>query len=153
MILRRRQRADIAGIRLWPGRPWRARAFNALVEGAGTISWVQGGLERCGNSLGGLGPSSEAEIRPRGCQALERGVDSPEGASSPRARRRFHGAALGPRARRRFARGVPRLAIWWAVEAFRAVGLSLPWAATRVIRGCRLRLLLLFSKRGDFPHY
>jgi hypothetical protein len=39
------------------------------------VSWVQGGLERGGNSLGGLGPLSEAKIRPRWRQALERGGD------------------------------------------------------------------------------
>jgi hypothetical protein len=49
--------------------------------------------------------SSKAKIRPRGRPALERGGDSPKGASSPRARWRSHGAASGPRARRRFARG------------------------------------------------
>jgi hypothetical protein len=37
---------------------------------------------------GSKAASSEAETHPRGCQALERGGDSPEGASSPRVRRR-----------------------------------------------------------------
>jgi hypothetical protein len=63
------------------------------------VPWVQGGHEGGENSLGGPGPLSEVEIRSRGRQALERGGDSPEGASSPRARRRFRGAAPGPRAR------------------------------------------------------
>jgi hypothetical protein len=43
---------------------------------------------------GGATPSSETENCPRGCQALERGGESPEG-------------ALGPRARWRIARGGP----------------------------------------------
>jgi hypothetical protein len=41
-------------------------------------------------------PSSEAESRPRGRPALERGGDSPEGASGPRARRSFGVTAPGP---------------------------------------------------------
>jgi hypothetical protein len=55
-------------------------------------SWVQGSLERGGESLGAPGPSSEAETRPRGRQALERGGDSAA-------------EALGPRASQRLARG------------------------------------------------
>jgi hypothetical protein len=94
------------------------------------VSCVESGLEQDGNSLMGSGPSSEAETHPRGRQALERGGNSPEGASSPRARRKLCGAAPGPRARWRYARGVPRLAARWAAKAFWAVGLSLPWAAT-----------------------
>jgi hypothetical protein len=69
-------------------------------------------------------PSSEAEIHPREGRAVERGGDSLEGASSPRARRSFGGVAPNPRARRRFARGVPRSFIWWVVAAFWAVGPS-----------------------------
>jgi hypothetical protein len=40
--------------------------------------------------------SSEAEIRSRGRPTLERGGDSLERASVPRARRRFGGTASGP---------------------------------------------------------
>jgi hypothetical protein len=52
------------------------------------VSWAQRGLERGRNSLGGLGLSSR--------QALERGEDSPKGASSPRARRRFARGCVKP---------------------------------------------------------
>jgi hypothetical protein len=93
-----------------------------------------------GSRYGGGEParaSSEAEPHPRGCPALERGGDAPEGASSPRARWRLtrggvqppseaethsrgrsalerggtslEGAST-PRARRSFARGWPGLA-------------------------------------------
>jgi hypothetical protein len=59
--------------------------------------------------------SSEAENRPRGCQALERGGESPEGALGPRARRTVARGASAPRARQRIARGVLRPVGWWAV--------------------------------------
>jgi hypothetical protein len=74
---------------------------------------------------GGVRPSSEAEIRPRGRPALELGGDSLEGASDTRARQRSRGAAPGPRARRKSARGVPRLAARWDAEVIWAVGSSL----------------------------
>jgi hypothetical protein len=45
---------------------------------------------------GGVQLSSEAESRPRGRPSLEGGGVSPEGASSPRARRSFGGTASGP---------------------------------------------------------
>jgi hypothetical protein len=60
MIPRRCQSAGVVGIRFWPGRPRRVRAFNALVGG-----WVRG-------------------LRAR--EGLKRGGDSPKGATSPRAR-------------------------------------------------------------------
>jgi hypothetical protein len=81
------------------------------------------GSGRGGHELGA--PSSEAETRLRGRPALEQGGDSPEGASDPRARRRFRGTAPGPRARRKFARGAPRLTTRWAVEVIWAMGSSL----------------------------
>jgi hypothetical protein len=106
---------------------------------------------------GGSDPSSEAEIRPRGRQALERGGDSPEGASSPRARRRLRGAVPGPRARRKFTRGVPRPAVWWATTASSGRG---PFSALGYDHAeCALWfvglfvLLLLFFERGVFPRY
>jgi hypothetical protein len=61
---------------------------------------------------------------------LERGGNSPEGASSPRARRVFRVAAPAPRTRWRSARGAPGLAVCCAAEGFWAMGLSLPWATT-----------------------
>jgi hypothetical protein len=48
---------------------------------------------------------SEAEFRPRGRPALDRGGVSPEGASNPRLRRSFARGASSPRSRRSFARG------------------------------------------------
>jgi hypothetical protein len=49
----------------------------------------EGGLDRGGDPLGGPNSLSGAETHPRGRQTLERGGDSPEGASSPRARQRL----------------------------------------------------------------
>jgi hypothetical protein len=61
-----------------------------MVGGVGAASWALGGLERGGVSPeGALDPSSEAETHQRGCQALERGVDSPKAASGPRVRQRL----------------------------------------------------------------
>jgi hypothetical protein len=56
--------------------------------GTGAASWARGG----GPTLA----SSEAEFRPRGRPALERGGVSPEGAPSPRAKWSFGVAAPGP---------------------------------------------------------
>jgi hypothetical protein len=50
------------------------------------VPWVEGGLERDGNLLEGLGPSSEEGTRLMGSRALERGGNSPEGSSSHRVR-------------------------------------------------------------------
>jgi hypothetical protein len=96
MIPRRCQRAGVAGIRLWPRRPRCTGAFNALVGGVGAASWVQGGLKRGRESLGGPGPLSEVETSPRGRQSLEQGGDSPAGASGPRARRRLARGGVRP---------------------------------------------------------
>jgi hypothetical protein len=74
-----------------------------------------GAHDRTGRLMIQLGGAGAA---PWGESGLERGGDSPEGASSPRAmrtrgvsslraRRRFRGVAPGPRARWRFARGMP----------------------------------------------
>jgi hypothetical protein len=70
MIPRRCQRAGVTGIRLWPRRPGHARAFNALVDGVGVTSRARGGLER--------------------------GGESPEGASGPRARWRIAWGGVRP---------------------------------------------------------
>jgi hypothetical protein len=45
---------------------------------------------------GGLSPSSEVEVRLRGCQAIERSGVLPEGAFAPRARRRLTQGAPWP---------------------------------------------------------
>jgi hypothetical protein len=66
------------------GPAWRGFAFDPGARdepehsmpwwgGAGTVPWVESGLERGGASRKGLGPSSEAGTCPRGCQTLERG--------------------------------------------------------------------------------
>jgi hypothetical protein len=128
MIPRRCQGAGVAGIRLWPMCSRRVRSFNALV-GSG-----RGGRELCT-------ASSEAEIRPRGCPALERG-----GVSVVRRR--------APRARRRFARGVPRPTVWWAAEVAWAVGSSCHQAV--IARGVNLQFVssfvfLLFCVEMGFP--
>jgi hypothetical protein len=120
-------------------------------------------VRRCGSRVA----SSEAEIRLRGRQALERGRDPPKGVSSPRVRRRlggmtpgprarwrFGGAAPGPRARQRFAQGVLRPAVWWAATAFWAVGPSPLRAATTrsALRGLwGVCLFSLFLERGVSP--
>jgi hypothetical protein len=63
--------------------------FNSLVGGVGAGA-ASSGRPRAMRRFarGGVQPSSEAEILPRGRPALERGGDSPEGASIPRVRRR-----------------------------------------------------------------
>jgi hypothetical protein len=70
--------------------------------------------------------SSEAEIRPRGRVALERGGDSPEGARSPRARRR---SVLRHLALERD--GSPLEGCWgWLLDGpLRLFG---PWASLRI---------------------
>jgi hypothetical protein len=69
----------------------RGTAWHGFVFDLGAYMWEQRaheGLERGGVfARGGVWPSSEAESHPRGRPALERGGNSPEGASSPRARR------------------------------------------------------------------
>jgi hypothetical protein len=60
------------------------------------VSWVEGILERDGNSRVGLGPSSEVGTRLRGSRALERGGNSPDGASSPRVRRKLARGGVKP---------------------------------------------------------
>jgi hypothetical protein len=65
-----------------------------------------------GSRYGGgvlVGASSEAETRPRGRSALERGGTSPVGASSPRARRGFVSAALCPSSEAEFRSRAARL--------------------------------------------
>jgi hypothetical protein len=59
--------------------------------------------------------SSEAEPRSRGRPAPERDGTSPEGATSPRARRRFANAAPCPSSEVGFRSRVARLTVWWVV--------------------------------------
>jgi hypothetical protein len=119
------------------------------------VSWVKGGLERDGNSLEGARPSSEAETHPRGRQALKGCGGTPEGVSSPRARRRFVVQCLAlerggssPEGRRGWPFDRPPRLFW-------AVGPRPPWAVTTrgVVCGCRLVcLLLLFLEKGVSPN-
>jgi hypothetical protein len=51
---------------------------------------------------GGVHPSSEAEFRPRGRPALERGGVSLEGAPSPRARQSFTRGGIQPSSEAKF---------------------------------------------------
>jgi hypothetical protein len=67
-------------------------------------------------------PSSKAEPHPRGRLALERGGTSPEGATSPRARRRFASAVLCPSSVAEFRSRVVGPTVWWAAGATRAAG-------------------------------
>jgi hypothetical protein len=102
----------------------------------------------------GVWPSSEAEIRPRRRPALERGGDSPKGASGPRARWRSRGAASGPRARRKFSRGAPRLDARWAAEVIWVVCSCLHQAMIMrgVIYGLWVCLcFIVLRKTGVFP--
>jgi hypothetical protein len=66
----RESRCGVVGLR-------RPRARRRLIQGV----WVPRARQRL--ARGGVKPSSEAEIHPRGRQALERSGDSPEGVSSP----------------------------------------------------------------------
>jgi hypothetical protein len=67
-------------------------------------------------------PSSEAEPHSSGCPALERGGTSPEGAPSPRARRKFASAVSYPSSEAEFRPRVAGPTVWWATGATRAVG-------------------------------
>jgi hypothetical protein len=69
--------------------------------------------ERGGASLGGGG----------GGPAHGRGRTSPEGATSPRARRRFASAVSCPSSEAEFRPRVAGPTVWWAVGATCAVGL------------------------------
>jgi hypothetical protein len=71
MIPRRCQRAGVMRIHFWPRHPHCTRAFNALVGGVGAGATSS----RRRFARGGIRPSGEAEIRPRGRPALERGGD------------------------------------------------------------------------------
>jgi hypothetical protein len=68
-------------------------------------------------------PPSEAGPRSRGRPAHERDGTSFEGATNPRARRRFASAASCPSSEAEFCPRVAGPTVWWAVGAIRAVGL------------------------------
>jgi hypothetical protein len=67
-------------------------------------------------------PPSEVEPHSRGRLALERDGTSPEGATSPRARRRFASVVSCPSSEAEFRPRVARPTVWWAVGATWAVG-------------------------------
>jgi hypothetical protein len=97
--------------------------------------------------------SSDAEIRPRGRPALERGGDSPE--VGPRARQRFCSVAPDPRGRWRFSRGAPRLAA--SMGWLRLLGLWFS-ASGHDYAGCDLRFagsfrFCYFARNGFFPSH
>jgi hypothetical protein len=102
----------------------------------------------------------------RGSGSLERGGDSPEGASGPRARRRLARGASGPRARqrirgaaisplagRRLARGVLRSVVSWAAAASWVVGPSLVQGARGAcFAACGFICLpFIIFRKGCFP--
>jgi hypothetical protein len=66
--------------------------------------------------------SSKAESHTRGCPAPERGETSPEGATGPRARRKFASAGLSSPSEAEFRPRVAGLTVWWAAGATRAGG-------------------------------
>jgi hypothetical protein len=67
-------------------------------------------------------PSNEAEPHTGGRPALEQGGTSPEGATSPRARRKFASGLTWPSNEAEFRPRVAGPTVWWAVGATRAVG-------------------------------
>jgi hypothetical protein len=69
-------------------------------------------------------PSSEAEPHLRGRPTLERGGTSPEGAPSPRARRKLASAVSCPSSEAEFRPRVAGPTVCWAAGATRAVGLA-----------------------------
>jgi hypothetical protein len=66
--------------------------------------------------------SSEVEPRSRGRLAPERGGTSPEGATNPRAIRRFASVVSCPSSKAEFCPRVVGPTVWWAVGAIGAVG-------------------------------
>jgi hypothetical protein len=81
--------------------PANVRALNAPVGGEGRY----GGGEP-------VRPSSEAEPHPRGRPALKRGRTSPEGATGPRARRKFASAVSCPSSEAEFRPRVAGPTVW-----------------------------------------
>jgi hypothetical protein len=118
----------------------RGTAWHGFIFDLGAYMWEQRaheGLERGGVfTRGGVWPSSKAESHPRGRPALERGGISPEGATSPRARRSLTRGGVQPSSEAEFyqcdAVSLERNGIspeggwgwlfWWAVGAARSVG-------------------------------
>jgi hypothetical protein len=115
-----------------------------------------------GSRYGGGEPvraSSKAEPHPRGRPALEWGGASPEGVSSPRARRNFTRGASSPRARRSFVSAVMcpsseaefRSRVAGAARAARSVG---PYRWVVVVSGvsysCKFACVLFFTKESGF---
>jgi hypothetical protein len=100
--------------------------------------------------------SSEAENRLRGRQALERGGESPEGVSVPRARQSLHSVAPGPRRRGSSPKGYHDRSVggplWllWTVVLY-----TLGWDHTeRVfgVHGVFVCVLLFFEKGVSSGH-
>jgi hypothetical protein len=135
----------------------------------------------CGNGMP-VRALSEAESRSRGRPSLEGGGDSPEGASSPRARRSLARGGVQPSseaeshprgrpalerggvslvrccvhgAKRSFARGGWGCLFWWAAEAARVVG-PCHWAV--IVLGafycfCEFVFFCYLRKKMGFPGY
>jgi hypothetical protein len=70
---------------------------------------------RSSSEVPGVQLSIETGSRSRGRPAPERGGTSPEGATSPRARRSFTNAAPYPSSEAEFCPRVVRPTAWWAV--------------------------------------
>jgi hypothetical protein len=99
-----------------PGRDSQARRGFFFDSGAFECQYIKCPCR--GGRYGGSGPvrsSSEAEPRSRGRPAPERGKTSPEGATSPQARRSFTNAAPCPTSEVEFRPRVVRPTAWWAV--------------------------------------
>jgi hypothetical protein len=105
----------------------------------------------CARGMRAWGASSEAEIRPKGWTALERGGDSPEGAASPRATWRFaqggsqpsSEAEIRPRGQTALERGCP-LGGPWAFFLHRTMTM---WGVFTIYK---FICVLLFCKKGGF---
>jgi hypothetical protein len=123
------------------GEMVRPRGSRAASSEAETRSGVRVARARRRLARGGVRPSSEVEIRPRGRQALERGGDPVV---------RCLALELGGVS----PEGVPRPAVWWAATAFWAVGPSPLQAATTRSVLCGLWVCLsifIIFRKGCFP--
>jgi hypothetical protein len=116
----------------WAGATWQK------------LSWPMGGTVRVNDPCNvswaeGLAHSTVGTVARRGTAQCHAGMAWPHRVSCR------HDTVAN------YTRGMPRLAVWWAAEAFWAIGLSLSWAAAMrdMIYNCGFDRL--FLRKGWFP--